>query len=165
MDESGERPVLRGQVRLVAYGPDRRETEDVMVGFGSNLRALRAVMGISQEELAVRCFMRRDQMWKIESGKHAPNLLALLRLGYALRVPAAELIDGLEAPVRRVGTARVRDAITHRPGIQQDELAVLLGLPARYVMELTLYLKAVGAIHLGLGGWRAAAEPDDRRSA
>jgi transcriptional regulator with XRE-family HTH domain len=160
MDESRGSHVLRSQIRLVAYGPDRREAEDVMVAFGGNLRARRIGVGISQEALAVRCFMRRRQMWELESGRAMPDVLGLLTLAAGLGVPAGQLVEGLEAPVRRVGAAKVLDAITRHPGIKQDELTVLLRLPDWYVTELTLYLKAVGAIALGLGGWQAIAKPD-----
>lgn len=102
MDESRKRHLLRSQIRLVAYGPDRRETEDAMVAFGSNLRELRTVAGISQESLAMRCFMRRCQMWEIQSGRAGPDVPGLLTLAYGIGVPAAQLIEGLQAPVRRV---------------------------------------------------------------
>jgi hypothetical protein len=105
---------------------------------------------------------------KIERRERARKLSDLFVLAHRLLdgigVPAARLVEGLEAPVRRVGTAKALDAITQRPGIKQDALTVLLRLPDWYVTELTLRLKAIGAINLGLGGWQATAEPDDRRS-
>jgi transcriptional regulator with XRE-family HTH domain len=156
--DSRESHLLRRQIRLVAYGPDKRETEDAMLAFGRNLRELRNAAGISQESLAVRCFMRRRQMWEIESGRAVPDVPGLLTLADGIGVPAARLVENLEAPVRRVGTAKVLDAITQQPGITQDALTVFLRLPDWYVTELTLYLKAVGAIDLGLGGWRAVTE-------
>ncbi len=138
--------------RLVANSPDKEETEDVMLAFGGKLKAARATAGFSQEALAVRSFLRRKQMWAFESGRRAPDILDLLTLADRLRVPAAGLIDGLKAPVRRVATMQVLDAITQHPGIKQDALTTLLELPHWYVGELTLYLQSIGAIGLG-GGW------------
>ena len=150
------------QPRLTAYGPDKREMDDLMLAFGGNLRAARAAAGLSQEALAVRCFMNRAQVWEIESGKRTSYLPALLLLADRLNVSVAKLMDGVEAPVRRNGTAQVLNAITRNPGIKQSALPILLGLPDRYVTELTLHLQSVGAIALGLGGWQATSKRERR---
>jgi transcriptional regulator with XRE-family HTH domain len=149
---------VRRQPRLVADGPDKHEMEDLMLAFGRNLRTARTAAKLSQEALAVRCFMHRAQMWEIESGRRSPAVPALLLLADRLNVPVNRLLDGTEAPIRRHGTAQVLNAITHNPGIKQSALPVLLGLPDRYVTELTLHLQSVGAIALGLGGWRPTSK-------
>lgn len=65
---SGDRPVPRAsrQARWVAFGPDKRERADL----------LRAAASLSQQELAVRCFMRRRQISAFECGASAPDLPA-----------------------------------------------------------------------------------------
>jgi transcriptional regulator with XRE-family HTH domain len=149
----------RRQVRVVTFGPDKHEREDVISAFGGRVRALRVGAGLSQEALAMRSFLRRSQVWEIESGRRAPDMPALLVLADRLDVPAASLIEGLDPPVRRVGTAQVLDLITQEPGIKQDALIALSGLPDWYVVELTLYLQSVGAIVMVSRGWRIADLP------
>ena len=41
-------PRVPRQSRLVTFGPDRHERADVFLGFGNNLRTLRAAAGLSQ---------------------------------------------------------------------------------------------------------------------
>ena len=132
--------------RWAAFGPDMRERDDVLLAFGGNLRASRIAAGLSQEGLAVRCFMRHDQVSALERGARAPELPALLVLGRGLGVSAGELIESLAAPVRRVGTAQVLDLITRQPSISTDAIAASLGLPFAYTAEIALYLRSTGAI-------------------
>ncbi len=146
------------QTRWAAFGPDRRERDDVLRAFGGKLRALRAAAGFSQEALAVRCFMRRDQISALERGASAPDLPALLVLGARLGVSAGELIEGLQAPVRRVGTRQVLDLVTRRHGVSADGIAASLGLPFSYAAEITLYLQSTGQIAAQRTGWQPAAQ-------
>jgi transcriptional regulator with XRE-family HTH domain len=146
------------QTRWAAFGPDTRERDDVLLAFGGNLRASRLAAGLSQEGLAVRCFMRHDQVSAFERGVRAPDLPALLVLGGGLGVSAGELIDGLVAPVRRVGTAQVLELITRQPPISTDAIAASLGLPFAYTAEIALYLRSTGAIAPQRTGWALAAQ-------
>jgi hypothetical protein len=100
--------------------------------------------------------MRRDQMWGFEAGKRAPDVADLLVLAQRLDVSVAILTDGLEAPVRQVGTAQVLDLVTRQRGIKPDALAASLGLPGWYASEITLYLQSVGAIISAPNGWQPA---------
>ena len=74
------------QTRYAAFGPDLRERDDVLLAFGGRLRALRVAAGLSQEELAVRCFMRRAQISAVERAVRAPDLPDLLVLAERLGV-------------------------------------------------------------------------------
>jgi transcriptional regulator with XRE-family HTH domain len=144
----------RRQSRRVTFGPDRHERDELLIVFGGNLRALRGAAGLSQERLAMRCFMRRDQIWAFESGRRALDLPDLLVLAQRLGVSVGVLTEGLEAPVRRVGTAQVLDLITRQPVIKDDGLAASLGLPRWYVSEIILYLQSLGAIRPTRTGWQ-----------
>jgi transcriptional regulator with XRE-family HTH domain len=151
-------PGVARQTRWAAFGPDTRERDDVLLAFGGNLRALRIAAGFSQGALAVRCFMRHDQISAFERGVRAPDLPALLVLGRGLGVSAGELIDGLAAPVRRVGTAQVLDLITRQPPISTDAIAASLRLPFAYTAEIALYLRSAGAIAPQRTGWQPTAQ-------
>jgi transcriptional regulator with XRE-family HTH domain len=148
-------PDGRRQTRHAAFGPDVRERDAVLHAFGENLRAHRVAARLTQEDLGVRCFMRLAQISKIERGNKAPNLSDLLVLAHRLGVSAGEFTDGLQAPVRRVGTAEVLDLITRQPGITADALAASLALPSSYI---ALYLQSTGAIVSRRTGWHPVAE-------
>jgi transcriptional regulator with XRE-family HTH domain len=148
----------RRQTRYAACGLDVREGDVVLRAFGERLRAQRGAERLTQEDLAVRCFMRRAQISRIECGDRAPNLSDLLVIAHRLGVSAGELTDGLQAPVRRVGTAQVLDLITRRPGISADALATSLGLPSSYAFEIALYLQSTGAIVSRRTGWQPVVE-------
>jgi len=104
-------PGARGLRRYAAAGPDKQERDDFLLAFGQRLKAFRLAAGFTQERLAACCFIGRDHVWGLESGKRAPELPELLVLADRLGVPAGELIEGLQAPVRRAGTAQVLDQI------------------------------------------------------
>jgi transcriptional regulator with XRE-family HTH domain len=157
MAQRDQTPRVRRQIRLVTFGPDKREAEEAMLAFGTNLRTLRVAKHLSQETLAMRCFLRRALMGEIESGRRSPDVPALLTLADRLNVPAAELLAGVQAPVRRVGTAKVLDLITQHPGIKHDSLVTLSRLPDWYGAEITVYLQSVGAIGRAQRGWELAS--------
>jgi transcriptional regulator with XRE-family HTH domain len=63
--------------------------------FAENLARCRKSAGLTQEEVAGRAALARDTVWKYERQIHVPILDALIRLGGALSVPPAELLDGI----------------------------------------------------------------------
>jgi transcriptional regulator with XRE-family HTH domain len=63
--------------------------------FAANLRRLRLVAGLSQEELAFRADIHRTQISFIESGKRMPRLDTLVKLAGALGVTTNDLVDGI----------------------------------------------------------------------
>jgi transcriptional regulator with XRE-family HTH domain len=151
--------------RWVAAGPDKPEREELLRALGARLRASRQAAGLSQDVLAVRCFMRPYEISEYERGARAPGVPALLVLADRLRVPAADTVTGLPAPVRREGTALVLDLIARQPGVSTKEIAVSLGLPFFYALEITLYLNSTRAIAPLQSGWRATAQLPGQRGA
>jgi transcriptional regulator with XRE-family HTH domain len=143
------------QSRLVTFGPDQRERKQLLLDFGETLRGMRREAHLTQEALAVRCFIGRDRISGLECGKRAPDLPALLVLANRLGVSVATLTDGLEAPVRKVGTAQVLDLVAREPASKADALAASLALPWWYVNDIIVYLQSIGAIVREGGGWRA----------
>jgi len=59
---------------------------------GRNVRELRKGKGMSQEELALECDMKRSYVSDIERGTRNPSVKALARLAVALRVEPEVLI-------------------------------------------------------------------------
>ena len=157
-------PRVPRQSRLVTFGPDRHERADVFLGFGNNLRTLRAAAGLSQDQLAKRCFMPRDQISAIERGVRAADLPAMLVFEERLGVSVTELTAGLTAPIRRAGTVQVLDLLRRQPGLSTDALAAMLGLPFWYVCEIALYLQSIRAIVSEQSGWQPAPTPITRRA-
>jgi len=45
--QKGITPRVPRQTRHAAFGPDKRERDDVLIAFGENLRALRVAAGLS----------------------------------------------------------------------------------------------------------------------
>jgi transcriptional regulator with XRE-family HTH domain len=150
---AGKPPRACRQSRVVDFGPDQRERELVLLGFGETLRGMRRGEGLSQEVLAMRCFMPRDQIGGFESGKRAPDLPALLVLAQRLGVSIAALTEGLEAPVRKVSTAQVQGMVARERGVKTDRIAVSLALPLWFVSDITVYLQSIRAIVRGADGW------------
>jgi transcriptional regulator with XRE-family HTH domain len=64
--------------------------------FGANLRALRELRKLSQEQLADSSDMHRTYLSGIERGIRNPSLHNILRLARALDVTLADLLEGLK---------------------------------------------------------------------
>jgi transcriptional regulator with XRE-family HTH domain len=126
------------QTRYPAFGPDVPERNSVSLAFGERLRAIRVAAGLSQEVLAVRCFMQRAQISAIECGKGTLDPPRILVVAQRLGASAGALIDGLETPIRRVGTARCPTWSPGSPGIIADALAGSLELPSSYAAPVSL---------------------------
>lgn len=63
--------------------------------FGEQVRLLRKMKGLSQEELAERCTLHRTYIGGIERGERNVSLLNILKLAEALAVHPSELLAGL----------------------------------------------------------------------
>lgn len=61
--------------------------------FGAAVRARRAELGLSQEELATRAGLHRTYIGGIERGERNVSLNNILAIADALRLPAARLIS------------------------------------------------------------------------
>jgi transcriptional regulator with XRE-family HTH domain len=67
---------------------------------GRRLRYLRAQVGITQEELALRARIDRARLSKMETGKSLPDLATLARLAGGLEVGLAEILRAMPDPAR-----------------------------------------------------------------
>lgn len=61
--------------------------------FGANLRAIRNVTEISQEELASRAGLDRTYISLLERGKRNPSLVCIGKLSKALQISLSDLFD------------------------------------------------------------------------
>jgi transcriptional regulator with XRE-family HTH domain len=152
------------QSRQVTFGPDKREKDDVLFAFGKKLRPLRVAAGLSQQDLAVRCFTRFDRISAYERGVRAPDLIALLLMGETLGVSAGDLTDGLVAPLRRTGTAQLLELVSRQSGLSTDAAATSLGVPFWYASTLARYLQSTGAIVSAPTGWQPVDQQTPSRA-
>ena len=63
--------------------------------FAANLRRLRGVAGLSQEDLAFRAGIHRTQVSLLEGGRRMPRVFTLVCLAGALGVTPNDLLDGI----------------------------------------------------------------------
>ncbi|HWI97192.1 MAG TPA: helix-turn-helix transcriptional regulator [Solirubrobacterales bacterium] len=63
--------------------------------FGQNLARLREDAGVTQEDLAFRASLHRTEIGLLERGGRIPRIDTLAKLGGALGVPPARLLEGI----------------------------------------------------------------------
>lgn len=64
-----------------------------MAGFGTNLRAARERLGLTQEEVAQRSGVHSTEVSRIEAGKRDPKVSTLERLARAVEVKPGRLLE------------------------------------------------------------------------
>ena len=64
-----------------------------MGDLGSNLRAARKRLGLTQEEVAERSGVHSTEVSRIEAGKRDPQVSTLRKLAAAVEVSPGELLD------------------------------------------------------------------------
>lgn len=63
--------------------------------FAENLMRHRKRAGLTQEEVAIRASVHRSMLSKYEDGPVVPHLDIIIRLGGALSISPADLLDGI----------------------------------------------------------------------
>ena len=69
------------------------DPRDLRQAFAANLRRLRHVKGISQEDLAYEADVNRTYLSKLEKGVSYPGLEIIAKLANALGIEPAELLE------------------------------------------------------------------------
>lgn len=69
-----------------------QRNESTLSALANNVRRLRKVVGLSQEELAFQCEIDRTYISKVERGVANPSLLILARIADVLKVSIEELV-------------------------------------------------------------------------
>lgn len=78
------------------------------IRFADNLTRCRKHAGLTREELAARAALGRDTVDKYERQMHVPSLDIVVRLGGALSIPPADLLDGIVYRPAFIGTGKGR---------------------------------------------------------
>src|SRR6516164_5794526 len=76
---------------------DDRDVEQIVAEIGPRLKALRAELGLSLQQMSAIAGVSAASIHKIERGDMVPTITTLLKLASAFRRPLADLID--ESPV------------------------------------------------------------------
>lgn len=106
----------RREVRVVRPGIDRPERDALRLAFGQNLRSLRTAARISRDALA-RCFVRNDNISRLEHGGPPPRLELVVLLAKTLGVTVGGLTEGLVAPSRAASTERMLALVAEPPKV------------------------------------------------
>ena len=70
-------------------------TADALARFASNLRRERKRVGLTQEDLGFRCGINVSAVSRLERATREPLFGTIVRLGKALGIPPAQLLDGI----------------------------------------------------------------------
>lgn len=86
------------------------EAPALRLALGRAVRQLRAIGGLSQEQLGFAAGLHRNYVGAIERGQINPTLRVLCKLAYGLRMPASDLLLVAErlAAARKTRVARGR---------------------------------------------------------
>lgn len=77
-----------------------------------NLKRHRKRAGLTQDDVAIRASVHRNMLSKYEDGSVVPHLDIIIRLGGALSIPPADLLDGIAYRPSFVGTGPGRYRIS-----------------------------------------------------
>ena len=77
---------MRGWVRM---------SDDIDVHLGKRMRRRRRLLGLTQQQLAMACGVRFQQIQKYECGANRISAARLWQLSEALEVPIGYFYDGL----------------------------------------------------------------------
>jgi transcriptional regulator with XRE-family HTH domain len=72
-----------------------RDDRDFLRNLGDRLRERRQARGLTQAQLADQCDLHRTFVGSVERGERNISILNLKLLAKVLRVPLAELLEGL----------------------------------------------------------------------
>jgi transcriptional regulator with XRE-family HTH domain len=143
---------------MTGLGPDKPETDATMRMFAGRVKRLRMSAGLSQRDLAARCFTTEWHVSKIERGISVPDVLLLGVLAHPLGVPVGDLTDGLAPALRSASMAQILDLVAREPRPTTLRLAEALELPDLYVSQTLNYLRSFGEVGGGRHGWEPAAQ-------
>ena len=73
----------------------------ILRALGLMIREQRAALGISQEELGLRCHLDRTYISGLERGIRNPSLTALVTLAKGLNITVSQLLENLEIEIEK----------------------------------------------------------------
>jgi transcriptional regulator with XRE-family HTH domain len=81
--------------RTRAGDPCRDQRTEVAERFAENLRRIRLIERLSQDEMARRASLHRTEIGLLESGSRVCRIDTLIRLAGAVAIPPEEFIEGI----------------------------------------------------------------------
>lgn len=79
-------------VESLATGKARDQNMEISKRIGKRVKAIRRQRGLTQEQLAKMAKVKRPNISRLESGKHAPGIIFIQRIADCLQVKISELI-------------------------------------------------------------------------
>ncbi|MFM7788671.1 MAG: helix-turn-helix domain-containing protein, partial [Microcystis panniformis] len=73
----------------------------ILRALGLMIREHRTALGISQEELGLRCHLDRTYISGLERGVRNPSLTALVTLAKGLNITVSQLLENLEIEIEK----------------------------------------------------------------
>lgn len=73
----------------------------ILRALGLMIREHRAALGISQEELGLRCHLDRTYISGLERGVRNPSLTALVALAKGLNITVSQLLENLDIEIEK----------------------------------------------------------------
>lgn len=85
-----------GEIGRSRTGDSRRDQRsEVAARFAENLRRIRLIERLSQEQMAQRASLHRTEIGLLESGRRVCRIDTLIQLAGAVAVPPEEFIEGI----------------------------------------------------------------------
>ncbi len=78
-----------------ADDPCRDQRAEVAARFAENLRRIRLIERLSQDQMAQRASLHRTEIGLLESGKRVCRIDTLIQLAGAVAIPPEEFIEGI----------------------------------------------------------------------
>ncbi len=96
--------------------------DELLPAIGHRLRAARAFLGLSQEDVAARAQLNTSYLSQIERGRKAPSLAVLVRLSRAVGLSLTELFADQEATTSTIGDREVAALLRSVPEDRRGEV-------------------------------------------
>lgn len=77
----------------------KKPKAETLKALGMLIRQQRVAVGISQEELGLRCDLDRTYISGLERGVRNPSLTALVTLAHGLNITVSKLLENLEIEI------------------------------------------------------------------
>jgi len=79
-------------IKALAIGKNRNRNTEIGRRIGQRVKALRQKRGLTQDQLAKMCGVKRPNISRLEAGTHTPGLIFIQSLAECLQVRTSELI-------------------------------------------------------------------------
>ncbi|WP_082135155.1 helix-turn-helix domain-containing protein [Puniceibacterium sp. IMCC21224] len=78
--------------------------EPLLQAVGLRIRQLRMESGHSQQSFSEAAGMSNNYAWRVEAGRQNLNLKTLSRIAFALGISMSDLLNGIDADPKTIGT-------------------------------------------------------------